>query len=78
MRTCTVSLNGAGEGGGDLISGQLNRLNCENVKQKIEMIPNLCPSSIIGGGDHSRLLTSGCVALKVVHEGTISGREQTQ
>ena len=42
------------------------------------MIPNPCLSSIIGGGDHSRLLTSGCVALKVVHEGTISGREQTQ
>ena len=46
--------------------------------KKIEMIPNLCPSSIIRGGNHSRLLTSGCVALKVVHEDTISEREQTQ
>ena len=72
-----MSQNGAGEGGGDLISGQLNRLNCEIVKQKIEMIPNPCLSSIIRGGDHSRLLTSGCVALKVVHEDTISEREQT-
>ena len=48
------------------------------MKQKIKVIPNPCPSSIIRGGDHSRLLTSGCVALKVVHEDTISGREQTQ